>query len=365
MFVRKQYWGRLQISETARFKETTVRNPHRFTFFTALLLGVAVWLSASTAASQSTQAIVRLQYKANFFAGTTFFDASGVGIATIGSTTPTPSVMWGPNIVSGMVTSTYSNTFIPFGSRMTTHMNGPGSLRRAHVGAAPTGAGSVVPRPTVGAGTTKCFASSTLTPTVMVGPPALPGSCFPRVGAMSRVGGSKQFGGTARMLNPGLSIGTIVAFSPTGYDLFSLHAYNATPALRGPQTVPGNYGILGWGLKTHTVLGTQKATMAHATEAPPTTGMATVTGADYATMITMTGSHNFNATNLTGMISTVAPIITPFFDRDAAGNFAGRAGSFSGVRGVKLTFLPEPSQPLMLASGVLFGLLGIAALKWR
>ena len=101
------------------------------------------------------------------------------------------------------------------------------------------------------------------------------------------------------------------------------------------------------------------------TEAPPTTGMVTVMGTAYGTFLTLTGSHSFNTTQLTGMISTVRPALNAIFTREeSSGNFFGGRGTFALVDVVRITFLPEPGVLALIAAGSL-GLAGLAVARRR
>lgn len=322
-----------------------------------LLAGSALLLWAATA-SASQQALVQLSWKEQFIAGTTFVYQAGSGVATVGSTTPTPSIMWPANIVTGAVSFTYSGAYTPFASRVGTYMNLAATLQKSHAGAAPSGGSTLLP---VTGATTKCFASI---PPVLPGPPALPGSCFPRNGTAMRSPGSKKFGGTARMLMPTQLVGTFVTSSPPGLLNFANFLYYSTPQLTGPGSVAGNYGLFGFGTNTNTVLGTPRNNVNMMTEAPLTTGVVTAMGGSLGTAFTRTGSHNFNTANLTGMISMVRPHMNRSFNRDSAGNYIGPGLTFAAMTVVDVTFLPEPGVTAMLGCGVL-GLGGLARLRKR
>ena len=321
------------------------------------LLAGSVLLFSAAAASASQQALVQLSWKEQFIAGTTFVAQSGTAVATVGAATPTPSIMWPANIVQGSVSFTYSGAYTAFASRVGTYMNMPAAIQKSHAGAAPSGGSAVLPV----TATTKCFAS--VAP-VLPGPPALPGSCFPRNGAVMRTPGAKKFGGTARMLMPTKLVGTFATFSPTGNLQFENYLYHSTPQLTGVGSVPGNYGLAGFGTNTNTVLGTPRNNVNFITEAPLTTGVVTAMGGAFGTQFTRTGSHSFNTGNLTGMISMVRPHMNRNFNRNSAGGFAGPGLTFAGMTVVSVTFLPEPGVTALLGCGML-GLAGLTRLRRR
>ena len=308
-------------------------------------------LLAGPAALASQQALVDLTYKNQFFSVGLSRDVFTVmgAVVTVQTTAPTPSVMWPANILAGSRSFTYSGGYTPIASNMETYRLKAGTLARSHAGAASAGGSSFVPT-TV---TTKCFASI---PPAAPGPPNLPGSCFPRKGKGMRTPGVRRFGGSARLLRDTLLIGTFIA--ATGYDLVSANFFY-TPALTGPDTDPGNYGIIATGTFTNTVIGTARKTNFHETEVPFTTGVAKVTGGDFGTVLTLSGSHNFSTANLTGMISVVKPFLRNQFARNSAGNFIGNDLALHGIRTVSFTFLPEPATLILLACGAL----GLAALR--
>lgn len=326
----------------------------------AMLIGLAM-LFPALSASASQQALVQITYKsitANSGAYPT--RAAGSWFATVNTTagTPTPSVMWPKGGIKGNTTFTTTSPYLPFLSSMLAWSNLAATLQKSHPGVAPTG-GSVMPRPTT---TTKCFASI---PPFAPGGPALAGSCFPRAATGARTPGAKKYGGTARLLQDTVSVGTAVAFTPTGYSQFSVLVKAAqSPALAGPDVLAGNYGLFGTGTFTNTALATARKTQNQATEAPFTTGVATAMGGGFGTALSSTGSFALNTTNLTGMISMVKPLLTLQFSRNQAGQYIGLTNFFATLNRVEVTFMPEPAVTLLLSVGVL-GLGGLAGLRRR
>lgn len=189
----------------------------------------------------------------------------------------------------------------------------------------------------VSSGTTLCFGPP-------ASPPHFPGSCFPRYGRLERTSGPNKFGGTARML---VKFQANVIFP---YYTVVSSLLLPTANLTGPCSDAGDYGIVG----TININSGASVLQFQETIAPFTTGPVRA----YAPYLASTGSFNFNATNLTGMISVVRPILTHTFRRDG-GVYDGAAGFLTTrVERVTLTFLPEPGQRLMLALGLLCLLLG-------
>ena len=322
-----------------------------------LFLSTCLMLPALSA-SASKQALVNIDVRNVFIApGYTFTIRTGTGVVTVNTTaaTPTPSVMWNSSALQGNFSTTFSSIYSPFISSMSTFTLKAGTIQKSWTGAAPLG-GSALAAPVA---TTKCFAS--IAP-VAPGPPALPGSCFPRPGVGARTPGAKQYGGTARLLRNNTTVGTAANFSVGGLDLLNFYR-NTTPQGTGPSAV-GNYAIRGTGTRTATVLGTARKTMTFDTPNPFTTGVVTAMGTAFATQITSTGSNNLNPANLTGTISMVQPFLRNAFNRNQAGAFAGPANNAAAVRRMTITFLPEPGTVAMLAVGTL-GLAGLGTLRRR
>ena len=319
-------------------------------------------LMVAASASATRQAVVNLVYKNQFLAGTTFGIRGETVVVTVGNTPTDPLIVWPANRLScpapcAAESFTYTGNYTVFASRMGTFMNQAARVSANHAGAAPTG-GSTVPIPTM---TTKCFA--TVSPTVVPGPPNLPGSCFPRGATLMRFPGAKKYGGTARMLDTANNVGTFVAFSPPANDLFNFNNVQ-TAAQKNTTTFVGNYGLVGTGTFTNTVLGTARQTQGQGTIAPVTTGLATAKGGFFGTALSVAGSHAFNTANLTGMISMVQPFVNNQFSRNQAGGYIGNTLTLGAVAAVDLTFLPEPGILVMLGCGVA-GLAGLAALRRR
>ena len=322
-----------------------------------LFLSTCLMLSALSA-SASKQAIVSTDVRNVFIApGYTYTIRTGGGVVTVNTTagTPTPSVMWNSSVLQGNISTTFSGVYSPFVSSMSAFTLKAGTMRKSWTGAAPPG-GSALAAPVA---TTKCFAS--IAP-VSPGPPALPGSCFPRPGVGARTPGAKQYGGTARLLRNNTTVGTVANFSLGGLDLIFFKR-STTPQGTGPSAV-GNYAIRGTGTRTATVLGTARKTMTFDTPNPFTTGQVTAMASVFNTQITATGSNNLNPTNLTGTISMVQPFLRNAFNRNQVGAFAGAANNAAAVRRMTITFLPEPGTVAMLAFGAL-GLAGLGTLRRR
>lgn len=325
-----------------------------------LFLSTCLILPALSA-SASKQAFVKINVANVFlFPGYTFTPRQGIGAVTVNTTagTPTPSVMWNSSVVQGNFSKTFSDPYAPFLSSVSAFTLKAGTMRKSWTGAAPPG-GSALAAPVA---TAKCFAS--IAP-VAPGPPALPGSCFPRPGVGARTPGAKQYGGTARLLRHNTTIGTVVNFSVGGLDLINFNR-TTTPQGTGPSAV-GNYAIRGTGTRSATVLGTARKTMTFDTPNPFTTGVVTAMAPAYATQITSTGSNNLNPTNLTGTISMVQPFLRNAFNRNQVGAFAGAANNSGVVRRTTFTFIgevPEPGTVAMLAFGSL-GLAGLGTLRRR
>lgn len=325
-----------------------------------LFLSTCLMLSALSA-SASKQAVVKIDVRNTFLApGYVFTIRTGTGAVTVNTTaaTPTPSVMWNSSVVQGNFSGTFSSIYSPFISSMSTFTLKAGTMKKSWTGAAPPG-GSVLAAPVA---TTKCFAS--IAP-VAPGPPALPGSCFPRPGVGARTPGAKQYGGTARLLRQNNTIGTAGNFSIGGLDLINFNRFT-TPQGTGPSAV-GNYAIRGTGTRTATMLGTARRTMTFDTPNPFTTGVVTAMAPAFSTQLTSTGSNNLNPTNLTGTISMVQPFLRNAFNRNQAGAFAGAANNSGVIRRTTFTFIgevPEPGTVAMLAFGTL-GLAGLGTLRRR
>ena len=324
---------------------------------TVLFMTICLMLSALSA-SASKQAIVTTDIRNVFLApGYTYTIRTGGGVVNVNTTagTPTPSVMWKSTVLKGNISTTFAGIYSPFVSSMSAFALKAGTMKKSWTGAAPSG-GSALAAP---ATTTKCFAS--IAP-VAPGPPALPGSCFPRPGSGARTPGAKRYGGTARLLRENTTVGTVANFALGGLDIIYFKR-STTPQGTGPSAV-GNYAVRGTGTRTGTILGTARKTMTFDTPNPFTTGQVTAMAPVFNTQITTTGSNNLNPTNLTGTISMVQPFLRHAFNRNQAGVFAGAANNAAAVRKVTFTFLPEPGTVAMLAFGAL-GIAGLGALRRR
>jgi hypothetical protein len=99
---------------------------------------------------------------------------------------------------------------------------------------------------------------------------------------------------------------------------------------------------------------------------PWLTGMLTVGAPQGAvsTTTTQTGVDARSAPFLTGVISMVTPRNQYVWQKDGAGNLLSLRSNFGVIHALELTFLPEPGQLAMLASGI-FGLLGLQSFRRR
>ena len=297
-----------------------------------LVVSICMLVSAGPAWA-SRQALVDIVYKTQSDIGpTTTIIRSGMSvIVTVGTSTPTPSVMWHADVVSGTTSETDPPypTYYPT-TVMGTFRNQAAIVAKSHPGAADP-SGSTVPRPTV---TTKCFASI---PPAAPGPPHFPGSCLPRTrGSMMRMPGDKRFGGTARML-----VKQRLDLGPSYGAVFS---YWGTPGITATPTFIGNYGIAGSGTIPGGLVPSGRTIQFQITMAPLTTGRVTVAGGGYGHTLSASGSHGLSAVNLTGMITMIRPSLVQGYAR-AGGTFLGVNTFFPDPRieTVSITFLPERS----------------------
>lgn len=209
-------------------------------------------------------------------------------------------------------------------------------------------------------------------------PSGFPGQCVAaqRTGTLSRVPGAKKFGGAARLLRSDIQAvlfsGVVGLIDVNGKIESAMPPIlGSTSLMRTPQwrlgpSAPGKVGNLNTQLYEYLPGGTTVANGNQLTVNPWTTGMASVHGPGYfGTSFAQTGSHNFNPTNLTGMISLVQPFLFEGFSR--SGNaFLGQQipGSTGGVFKHQMTFLPEPGTLALLGFGAL-GLAGLGRLRTR
>jgi hypothetical protein len=367
----------------------------------ALLVGTSIPLVGLPASAQTKKALVRFVYTQN--GGTdagdpanitplAFYYNSGTGIATIG-TGPTPSVMWPAYIFSYMKMGFTTGPMTPSFGYTATFKNAAATIRANHANQATEDKtfrtpGPLGKQPAKGItvmGSTWMGTQLLTTPTLTMAntsicfsrnPPAFPGSCKTRLGTLHRVPGSKRYGGTARLLHSidtfgtfiGAQFGTILFRQTAGnampcYPLVTPNCRSNSPMLTGPSGI-GNYGHNNIGEYTFLPGLTTIKLNQQRSELPFTTGMATAIGNYYETSVAQTGSHNFNPTNLTGMISLVKPFLFQGFQRFGP-VFGGQSNpSLGNIERVELTFLPEPSMLVLLGSGVL-GLAGLSRLRKR
>ena len=144
-----------------------------------------------------------------------------------------------------------------------------------------------------------------------------------------------------------------------------------TPQWRLGPSAPGKVGNDNTQLYEYIPGGTTVANGNQRTVNPWTPGMASVHGAGYfGTSFARTGSHNFNPTNLTGMISLVQPRLNESFSR-SGNSFLGQQipGSTGGIFRTEMTFLPEPGTIALLGSAPWgwrdSGACGRAGTDWR
>jgi len=260
---------------------------------------------------------------------------------SVGTHTPDASIMIRSKQLTVNRTTYYSGPFTKSGHRVVAAYNYPGTFVPSNPNA-PAAATTIYP------------ASSTTLCTVS---PIAGGSCQPRYGVMKMAPGGNKFGGTMRIINNGFGSSL---FKAKGNFYYNYYHENKTPRLRGEMKV-GSYGIVGSGRYTHTVLTSiMFVTSFHETAGGPyTTGMAYVyqTAGQYATQYTTTGYDNRTATangQITGTVSLVRPRLWQVFRRDDFTSPVSSTGTPFGFKNrLRITFLPESGQLLMLGCGLL------------
>ena len=186
------------------------------------------------------------------------------------------------------------------------------------------------------------------------------GRCVPKYGTIfQRPLSGRRFGGTARIIQI-LSESFIIATPYAGF-LSGTFMGVLTSMRTGPE-VPGGYFKSGTGMQTQMTFLSTFSSMFLNLGGRQTTGYARArvdSPPQTIEDVTQNGTWNFNATNLTGMISLVRPFIGVSF-QGVGGTIVGSIPAFGSARIVaqRLTFLPEPGILAMLGAG----LLGITAL---
>jgi hypothetical protein len=334
----------------------------------ALSLAIGITLSAGSAVA-SKQAVIKLAYKSQnslfnpygqnvSLSGGTPTVNETVIVATVSTGAATPTVMIPAGILAISGTKMFSGspyipTYMSFGSTMI--FNAAATLIKSPPGGAVSGGSTLSITPA----TTKCFAS---VGPAMPGAPAFPGSCFPKPGTLKRSPGLKKFGGVARILGNKDTLTFSRPGSPSGIDTGMFQQFqDQSPALA--VSTPNVYGVTALGTQYNTLLQTARASFVTHQLPPFSTGMATHQGSNYGGMDVLSGSHNLNVTNLTGMISLVRPAMGHTFQRRGS-LFSGNGFNFGSIDVLEIAFLgevPEPGSIAMLA----FGTLGLAGLYVR
>ena len=324
---------------------------------TSILLFTLIFLGAS-AAQAATHALVNVSWKARVL-GNDFPYGSGTGIATLGTTPNTPSIMWAQSAIvpyaaystnfglPGMLTITPNGgvnvitTSPAYGFynylRAGNQFNGPATLRKSFG----TAATAMWPHATT---------NTTICGGLCVSPTAGTFNITP-------TNPSRRFGGTARLLRQ--TTGSRFERATVGFSQ-AIYSGVATPMRFIYPEVVGNYFVRGQGTATNlTTLGTQRTVFMDLV-GPLTTGRVDVTLTTPATpqQTNYTGSFNLNITNLTGMVSLVQPNLTRSFAFIDGVLSVPATGGNAAMQITNITFLPEPGQLALLGAG----LLGVAAL---
>ena len=332
----------------------------------ALLATGLLWSSAAGAARL---ALVDLDFFSEGFAGATpgvCCVASAMGVwATVGSTPGTPYVKWPASHIAELsATRMIGGTFGPSGTPNPSTVYGGGYFSFNAVDnrfneAASLMAENLAPGTgTVGAGTTALMNAHVqdwpATTTICNN------SCAPKVGQIAQAVGSRQFGGTARLLTNTVESG-IVKIATGSYGNLDIVIQSTAMLAAAPQL--SQFGQAASSTFVTTMGGASNGGVVHELRGPTTTGTvrAIQPSGMLATDFTRMGTHNLNQTNLTGMISVVSPRISQNWST-FGGFVTGPGGqSFGRVNQVQVTFLPEPGFALALGIGVM----GFAALHKR
>jgi hypothetical protein len=302
-------------------------------------------LVAVPALAQTKQALVNVQRQSWCCqAGTPLVTQSATTVATVGTTTPTPSIYIPSKVLTRNLTTTWTAPLTPYSKQYISEYNAAATFRRSHP-LAPTATTTAAP-PT---STTQY------------------GSYFmPRYGTMIQTPGPNRFGGTMRIVDNNYYTGQYVA--SVGYYSFDIY-FNATPRLTGPR-VPGQYGWAGYGALTHTSITYYgyplKIDLKIAGRyMPSTTGVQYVYQPNgyYITQYTSTGYDNRTPSGLSGTVSMVAPYVLNYVQYIQGAGVVGTL-TLGFANRLTLTFLPEPGRLLMLGCGIL-ALAGLYRLRIR
>lgn len=340
-----------------------------------LFLVASICLLSSGSVGAATKAVIHLEYTTEYIQGVTV-NQTGIGVATVGSTSSTPSVMWPKSIIYSFMSTIVGGTFYNVTSYITdpenpntfsdtrrgTVFNQAGHLRKSN---GPTGKRVFTPDVLNNVDTIHCTGFTT---NVTLYPM---GTCKPHRGTMSiePLNPARRYGGTSKLLGNSSS-DAVFLFGGSFVDIyFTLldWSVNGTDIYAHNATIPFDYDVdpgyiyvfpvlfptFGFKYQQHVIL------------MPATTGRAFAknTGTDPSTY-SENGSFALNKTNLTGTISVVQPSIQNAFPRALNGQVTGDSVFNLGqVLRTTITFLPEPLQLSMLCAGT--GLIVIAALSRR
>ena len=328
----------------------------------ALFAAGLLWSSAAGAAKF---ALVDLSYFLDGFGGPTpapCCTATAMSVTVkVGSTPGTPYVKWPASLLKGTSTTDIGGTFGPSGTpnpstiyggnyfsfhRTASRFNQEASLMKSNI---PVGTG------TIGTGgTAQSNAHVQNWPTMPT--TICNNSCAPRAGQIANITppGGKRFGGSARLISITKEVG-IVKIATGSYGNLDINIGRTSMLLDLPAVL-SNFGQAASSDFVTTMGGAVVGGAVHGLSGVATTGTVRVVQPSgmLATDFTRMGENSLNPTNLTGMISTVAPSVTQnwsFFN----GFVTGPGGRASGVvRHMQATFLvPEPSFAVALGAGAL------------
>ena len=327
---------------------------------TSNLLFTLIFLGAS-AAQAATEALVNVEWKVRIPGGGEFVYGSGTGIATLGTTPNTPSIMWD------------NSAIVPYGF-YSTNFGLPGMLTITPSG----GVNVTVTSPyyqfynylragnrfNANATLSKSFgtAGTAMWPQYYTSSTTICGDlCTTPVGGTAYINPtnpSRRFGGTARLIRTTQS--SLYEKATVGFRYLAYKGAATAMRYIYPE-VMGNYFIRGKGYATNLTTNGTTSTVFMDLVGPLTTGRVSVNWTEPATpqFQNATGSFNLNLANLTGMVSLVQPNLTRNF-QFTGGVLTGvqGAGGTAAVQFTTITFLPEPGLLALLGTG----LLGFAAL---
>ena len=301
-----------------------------------LLVGIALCClpAAAFAARQSLVSITRDIIQGG--KGTLYSTPVPPKTLSIGSSTPSATIMIPADFFTGMTLSEYTSAGpYPYVYRLKDRGNLPGTFVPANP-LGPSGLETVYAHQT----TTLCNVYPTTFPQ---------GSCAPRYGVMKMQDTGNKFGGTLRLTDNGFVKGNFKAGAVTYYFYYHIDF----TAMRNAPMYLGIYGIGGSGKSTNIALPSQmNVTLFQSTEGPFTTGYVyvyhTLAGPNARTTVTgYDNRYKTTAGNVKGTVSLVRPFLSHTFSRDAAGNVSS-IFPFALVERLKITFMPEPSQLLSL-----------------